>query len=278
MTEPGPAHPRIVVLLDASRASLEALEAAAEMAAQRRAELLAIFVEEEALLRCAGYPWAREVGLSGATRALETGIEEQRMRGRAEAIRKALAQTGRRRGVHCRLEVCRGTVVRETLSLIERDDLLVLGKVGYARARGLRIGSTARAILLGTSGPVLVFERPQRSPAQHGVAVVVEPGEAGVRTLSYAAALLGEHETVRCLIPDGTTRLPDDDPARLWVAQHCPQACWLAGAAGSPAALARHLGGGRAEKLIVSRRSALLAAHDARALIEAVQLPVLVVP
>ncbi|MBK5935733.1 hypothetical protein CCR81_02795 [Halorhodospira halophila] len=269
---------RVVVLLDASRASLEALEAAAELAAQLGAELLAIFVEEEALLRCAGYPWAREMGLSGAVRPLETGIEEQRMRTRAEAIRKALAQTGRHRGVHYRLEVCRGGVVRETLSLVNRDDLLVLGKVGYARARGLRIGSTARAIVFGTPGPVMVFERPLRPRTGHGVAVVVEPGEPGVRTLTRAAALLGEGEILARIIPDHAAPPPDgDDPARAWAARHCPNAQWLT-PAGSPTALARHLSRAPVDKLIISRRSALLAEHDTRSLIEAVQLPVLVVP
>ncbi|ABM62482.1 universal stress protein [Halorhodospira halophila] len=269
---------RVVVLLDASRASLEALEAAAEIAAHRRAELLAIFVEEEALLRCAGYPWAREVGLSGATRPLETDIEEQRMRTRAEEIRRALAYTGQRRGVHYRLEVCRGGVVRETLSLVDRDDLLILGKVGYARARGLRIGSTARAIVFGTPGPVMVFERPVRPRTGHGVAVVVEPGEPGVETLTRAAALLGESETLARIIPDHTAPSPPgDNPTRAWAARHCPDAQWLT-PAGSPTALARHLSHAPVDKLIISRRSALLAEHNTRSLIETVQLPVLVVP
>ena len=52
---------RILVALDASRHSLAALEAAAELAARLKAELVGLFVEDIDLLRLAGLPFAREI-------------------------------------------------------------------------------------------------------------------------------------------------------------------------------------------------------------------------
>src|SRR5690554_5627839 len=60
--EPVPAVARrILVLLDGSRLSLAAMEAAADIARAQQAEVLGIFVEEANLLRSAGYGFAREV-------------------------------------------------------------------------------------------------------------------------------------------------------------------------------------------------------------------------
>ncbi len=66
MTDPEARAPirRILVALDASGASLAALDAAARLAATLEAELLGLFVEDEDLLRLAGLPCAREVGFT----------------------------------------------------------------------------------------------------------------------------------------------------------------------------------------------------------------------
>ncbi len=276
---PPPAPSRIVILLDASRSSMAALEAAAELAARRHAELLALFIEEEALLRCAGYPWTREIGLSGAVRAIEADAVEQSMRARAEKARQALLHAAQRRGVTARLKVSRGGVVHEALAVLTPDDLLVLGKVGYARSRGLRFGSTARAIIQQAPGPVMVCEEPGSGARPRGVAVVVEPGEQGVRTLETAAALLGGDEAITTALPDGPPHAATaDETPQGWLRSRYPAARWLERPASDPAHVARALAEAGAEKLIVSRRSALLTQTGPRALVEAVQLPVLVVP
>ena len=271
---------RIVVLLDASHASMAALEAAVELAAHRNTELLAVFVEEEELLRCAGYPWTREVGLSGAVRPIETTTVEERMRDRAEEVRSALQRSSQRRGVAARLQVCRGRVVHEALALVGSGDFLVLGKVGYARCRGLRLGSTARAIVHGAPGPVMVFEESARRERARNVAVVVAPGEAGLTTLRYAQALLGDRETLSLAIPDA----PEDghalrqSEAAQCLRTHYPQARWLDEAATDAEHLAAALMDGGVEKVIVSRRSTLLAHHGPRSLIESIRIPVIVTP
>ncbi len=271
---------RVVVLLDASEPSMAALEAAIELAARRQAELLALYVEEEELLRCAGYPWTREVGLSGAVRPLQAEALRERMRARAEVIRSALARTAAPRGVHHRLQVSRGRLPREALALLAPEDLLVLGKIGYARARGQRVGSSAWAILHEAPGPVMVFERPSPQARPRGVAVLVDAGTPGLQALEAAAALLEPDEALTAVVacyPPGTAADPAD-PAQRWLAGRFPQARWLPVTTDSPRRLARLLTEQAAEKVIVSRRSAVMRHHEARELVEALRLPVVVIP
>ncbi|WP_200257414.1 universal stress protein [Halorhodospira neutriphila] len=272
---------RVVVLLDASEASMAALEAAIELAARRHAELLALYVEEEELLRCAGYPWSREVGLSGAVRPLQAEALEERMRARAEAIRSALAQTAAPRGVRHRLQVSRGRLPREALALLAPEDLLVLGKIGYARARGQRVGSSAWAILHEAPGPVMVFERPLPEARPRGVAVVIDAGASGLQALESAAALLEPDEALTAVIAchaPGAAPEAAADPAQRWLAERFPQARWLPVTTDGPERIARLLAAQAAEKVVVSRRSAVMRRHDARELVEALQLPVVVIP
>jgi nucleotide-binding universal stress UspA family protein len=53
---------RILVALDASPASLAALDFATELAERHQAELLGIYVEDINLLRSAEIPFTREIG------------------------------------------------------------------------------------------------------------------------------------------------------------------------------------------------------------------------
>ena len=53
---------RVLALLDASRHSLAALTAAVNLASLRHAELVALYVEDMDLLRCAAFPFSCEIG------------------------------------------------------------------------------------------------------------------------------------------------------------------------------------------------------------------------
>ena len=77
---------RILVVLDASPFGLEALEAAAGLAARLRAELQGLFVEDVDLLRLAGLPFARELAYSSSQRRLDVATMEHVLFGTAEAV------------------------------------------------------------------------------------------------------------------------------------------------------------------------------------------------
>src|SRR5690554_246741 len=72
MSEPSEAM-RVLALLDDSRQSQAALAAAVALADEASAELVALFIEDLDLLRCAAFPFSCEVGAStGLTRPLQS--------------------------------------------------------------------------------------------------------------------------------------------------------------------------------------------------------------
>lgn len=158
---------RVLALLDASRQSIAALAAAVELASRGRAELLALYIEDQDLLDCAGFPFSREVGgRTGLARplsmdSLSSTLRHQRLRA-DEALRRAVAG----RDIKHSLQVSRGRVVSETLAQAGPGDLLVLGKAGLAGQWGVRLGSTSRALLLRAPCTVVIWD--ERQPLQPG--------------------------------------------------------------------------------------------------------------
>ena len=137
---------RILVAVDASRHSLAALEAAAELAAILEAELLGLFVEDANLLRLAGLPVAREVRYPFVTPArMDRTRMERALRAQATQARQALAAASERRHVEWSFRVVRGEVTPEVLSAALEADLLTLGKASRPLTQRARMGSTARA-------------------------------------------------------------------------------------------------------------------------------------
>ncbi|WP_328798416.1 universal stress protein [Marinobacter nauticus] len=136
------------MLLDGSRRSLAALEAAADIARAQQAEVLGIFVEEVSLLRSAGYGFAWEVGRSsGVAGPMDVDALEVRMQATAAKLRRTLERTLAPWGVAQALRLCRGEVVEQVLGLVQPDDLLVLGGAGWSGISSFRLGSTARSLL-----------------------------------------------------------------------------------------------------------------------------------
>ncbi|HEX9050121.1 MAG TPA: hypothetical protein VF841_06255, partial [Anaeromyxobacter sp.] len=91
MAEREPAFRRIVVGLDASAASLDALAAAAALAGRLRADLAGVFVEDEDLIRLAGLPFAGVVRLPGGAReGIDLARAEAELRALAAGAREAL--------------------------------------------------------------------------------------------------------------------------------------------------------------------------------------------
>lgn len=157
---------RVLVLLDASPPSQAALRAAVALAARRDAELKAVYVEDTNLLRSAAFPFARQLGAAtGQIRPIDSALMEawlQRQRANVEAaLRQALVE---RQSLRHSLEVRRGQVVHEVLSLLQEQDVLVLGKSSACAAFAPdMMGSTCRALAQRAPCMVLVWdERRQR--------------------------------------------------------------------------------------------------------------------
>jgi nucleotide-binding universal stress UspA family protein len=175
---PGRRHKelRVLALLDASRHSLAALQAAVELAAQRRVELLALYVEDQDLLHSAEFPFALEIGArSGLARPLTPPQMQAAIAWQLQRARGALEAAVAGRNLRHSLQVSSGRVVAAALAVAGPDDLLVLGKAGLsAHCGGARLGSNCRALIL--RAPCAVLLQDERYPPRTGpLRVLSEP-------------------------------------------------------------------------------------------------------
>jgi nucleotide-binding universal stress UspA family protein len=159
-TEGEPAIRRILVALDASPQSRNALQAAVELASRLKAEITGLFVEDINLLRVTEYSFVREIGaFSTGFQRLEIQQLERHFRAEAEQMRRMLAVLAEREQVPWHFRVTRGAVASEILSAGTEADLVILGKIGRSLVGGKRIGSTVRTVVLQRSGLTLILER-----------------------------------------------------------------------------------------------------------------------
>lgn len=274
-------HGRVVVLIDGSRMSYAAMEAAADIAGKRNADILGVFVEELNLVRSAGYGFSREVGaVSGISRPLDPGILEQRMRRLADHARAALASAVKQRGGKAALSIARGRVIEEVLALAGPDDLLVLGRAGWSSPAGARLGSTARGLVRQSSGQVLLWCE-QKRPYQNRVVVFLNDHDAANHRAALAAAEISRHYHQPVTIILGTDGEPPAD--RLGAIRHDLDVL----GAGTrlrvmsdtdPVTVARVLREECASQLVISRECALFNEPGAEQLLAALSLPVTVTP
>lgn len=190
-----PASGRVLVLLDGSRLSLAALEAAADIAARRGHDILGVFVEEVNVLRSCGFDFAREIGASsGAARPMDPAMLEMRMRSLAEQARRSLERAVASRGLRQALKLCRGSVIEEVLSLAGPEDLVVMGRAGWSAAPGSRLGSTARGLIRRAPGDVLLWTELRRRPRSRVVVLLNDDQGANHRTLAVGIEQAKRHQ------------------------------------------------------------------------------------
>jgi nucleotide-binding universal stress UspA family protein len=141
---------RILVAIDTSPHGSAALEVAARLATELRAELQGLFVEDINLLRLAGLPFTREIDYpSGTSRPLDIEAMEQTLRTRAEGVRRAIAETARRTSLRWSFRTSRGNLAQTMLTESLEADLLLIGREESSP-------STSRAI--AHQGPIMVID------------------------------------------------------------------------------------------------------------------------
>jgi nucleotide-binding universal stress UspA family protein len=197
---------RVLVALDASGASLEALAAAAALAARLGAELEGLFVEDVNLLRAAELPFVSQLSaLSGAPHPLEVGAVERELRVLADAARASLAEEAERVEVAWSFRVARGQVSVELLSAAGNADVLVLGRTGRRVLRGP--GETARAA--AERAPISVLVVGRGAGIGQPVLVVYDGSPAADRALGLAARLDGGSGNLTVLLPAASADLAE---------------------------------------------------------------------
>lgn len=178
---------RILVALDASRASECALEAAASLAAQMEAELEGLYVEDANLLRLAGLPFSREIGLASArSRRILSDDIALSLRAEAARARRSLEAIAQRSHVRCSFRVAQGQVAAELLAAAGQADLVALA-TSSVELRGTMLGSTTRAVLASAARALLV--QPPRKASRNALAVVYDGSPRAQQALALAGQM-----------------------------------------------------------------------------------------
>ena len=126
---------RIVIGLDTSFLTREALSLAARLAASMDARLKGIFVEDENLLALSSLPFAREISFSGEVRELDPERMLRAMRAQAESARRVLARVAAEAHVDWSFDVKRGRPLAALAEHAVEDDTLVIRSAGSGRAK-----------------------------------------------------------------------------------------------------------------------------------------------
>jgi len=178
---------RILVAVDASPPSLDALEAATELAANLQAELVGLFIEDINLLRLAETPFAREVGFfSGSIREFDSQQMQRQLHSQANRVRRRLSQLAERSQIRWSFRVARGVINTEILSAASNADLVIMGRTGWSTRQ--RLGSTAQAMASQASSHTLIHA--PRTSAKPAFLVVYDGSEIAQRALTTAVHLI----------------------------------------------------------------------------------------
>jgi len=170
---------RILVGLDGSLPSREALVAAALLAQVLEAELEGLFVEEEAWHRVGGVGpaerGARLIGAyTGTVRPLVGGGLGRELRSLARKMALHLEEVSARASLRSRFRVERGRPEAVILLAAADADLVTVGRVGRSHGRAGRLGTTARTLVEKSDTPVLLLPQGARLG---GRVVVIPDGE-----------------------------------------------------------------------------------------------------
>ncbi|MFP6740231.1 MAG: universal stress protein [Alphaproteobacteria bacterium] len=185
------ARRRILVGLDASPASLAALDAALRLAVELDAEIDALYVEDANMLRFAGLPFTRIIDAwSAGPREVEPPDVERALRLQAQRVRRHLADAAGTR-ITWNFRVARGDVEGEIMAAARDADLLTLGFVGDRPVGGRGAGSLARRAAREAPGSVLLAQRAQIDEGP--VVLWLDGGPQGDQALTTAASLARTH-------------------------------------------------------------------------------------
>ena len=165
---------RIVIGLDTSFLTREALSLAARLAASMDARLKGIFVEDENLLALASLPFAREISFSGEVRELDPERMLRAMRAQAESARRVLARVAAEAHVDWTFDVKRGRPLSSIAASAGADDTLVIRSTS---APSQEVGRTVRAATLDAHADVLLVAR--GIGLKGAFAAALPPGAAG---------------------------------------------------------------------------------------------------
>lgn len=269
---------RILVALDTSAHSRAALEAAAELAEQFRAELAGLFVEDVNLLRLTQLPFTREVGTYSAhERRLRTHEVERQLRAQARRVRALLRRVAERAELSWSFDVARGRTAEELLRAAEQVDLIILGRRGRTVVRRRRLGSTARAMV--ANAPSLTLLLHDGACLATPIVVIYDGSMAGRRAVATAVALAKNRAGgLTVILADSREEMGHlRDEAQAQLEGKEVRARYIALSSSTASRLASLVQTEGCGVLVLPAQTALLRREELVSLVEEAELPILLV-
>ena len=180
---------RIIVAIDESPASYQALRASAHLAAELSAEIFALFIEDSDLFAIASVPGGSYVSLGvGNVSPFDEGVLARTLRVQARRLKAEVARIAGNYRVSWQFQVARGRVCEEILKQAQGGEMIAIGAASRLHRRGF--GSNVPTILSEAHGSVLVFH--ERGAGASRIVVMSESpaaGEIGAAFARIAGAL-----------------------------------------------------------------------------------------
>jgi nucleotide-binding universal stress UspA family protein len=198
---------RILVGLDSSPSSMEALRSAISLAALVEAEIEGIFVEDSDLVAFSELPFATLTG-SLSARQVQMGAREleRSLRSQAERARKALKTGAEVHALSWSFRVVRGNVHEELLEAAKDADLLSLGRAGITAARRASGGSLAREAACKVSLVLIQHDRRAETVVAPVVALMVDDRRSDALVAVAGSLAAAQQRPLVVFIPPGVDR------------------------------------------------------------------------
>ena len=177
---------RILIAVDPCHRDLIALERALGLAERMRAELIALFVEDENLLRLSALPFAREVQRSSAgERKLDKQQLTRQLQYHTTSLRESIQRSADRRNVRLATKVIQGEITRAALTALLETDVVFMEifqpKQPYRPVSKIRADKESR---LGLQSIIILFDGTAESMrALHLAAYLSQPEDVGLVVL-----------------------------------------------------------------------------------------------
>lgn len=267
---------RILVALESSEDSQAALEAAARLAAERGAELVAVFVEDAEYLAAASLPFSRTLNLSTrAWQQLDPEGMRRAMTARADELRRIAEQVARRYEVPWSFRVVQGTA-RESLAQESRGyELVVVGRSNRMAFGPRPLGGTARYTVTRSSCSVFVLRAPSEEPGR--VVAVYRGSPRALEAAEELARMFGRRFEVAVVAGGGANPRELQAEAESWVAGHRVDAKVYTLEASDSDAIAAVLERERGTLAVIDAAAGTLDENALSELLDAVDCPAFVV-
>ncbi len=148
---------RILVAIDASSYSLNALETAVNLAEKLQVDLHGIYIEDSNLLRLAQLPFAREYRFSREkSQKLDTSQMSEQLRLQATLARRHFNESVTKKNINHSFQTLQGTISGELEKAAQDTDILVMGRISRSLMQTSQLGSTAKTAVSDTHASLLL--------------------------------------------------------------------------------------------------------------------------